>query len=176
MHSAMARYLRSLRVAYWVEFIAAAVWLLPALGLSVLTLFMAPKGPLPGGFQFGGAVLLLTLGALGALPAVLVGLVLQHERRTRSGALRGAFLAFIFGFVFLGIISYFVFMTATVGGGGPMDLDFLVIGILIGATGLMQLGVGATALWGRYALAVTARGGVDLTPRPSTSGIEASPD
>ena len=163
----MTRYLRSVKVASTVELITAAVWIVPALALTVVSLVMAAQGPPPQppgapppttGFFFAAALLYLGMGAFGALPCLLVGFVLRHESRTASGGSLGPILAILFAFLFLGIISYFVLMAVTVGdNSAPIDIDFLVVGILIGLTGAVHLGAGVAVLWGLHALPRSAR-------------------
>jgi len=82
--------------------------------------------------------------------------VLRQERRSGSTALLGPILALILAVPFLSIIGYAAFMAATTGDGGRIDVDFLILGILIGSTGVVHLGAGMVVLWAHRALPASA--------------------
>ena len=118
----------------------------------------------------GPAVIFLLLGLLGGGPAIAIGLPLRRQSKQLSGGLAAIIVAFVSACLFLGVIVFVLWRSAAEPASGPIDLDFLVLGLLIAVTGTVHLASGFAALWGRLAMPpAPGRGSAGYPPRSLTA-------
>lgn len=149
----MAGYLRSLKVASWIELVVAVIWFVAAIAMTVFSLIawttvVDPARP-PGASAppLSGAMIFVILGVLGGGPSLITGLVFRSEHRRQSTGWSGTVLGLVFGVVYLTLIGVGILTSQP--NSGPIDVDFLVIGGMIGVTGVSHLAAAIATLVGR---------------------------
>jgi hypothetical protein len=151
----MIRLLRSAPLPARIELTAGALWLVGGVATAIVGgIFMTVNPPEPVVTPSGvvsansqvieGVLTAIAIGVAGALPSLGVGAVFLGRNQAR--ALVGSIMAFLFAVVFLGTVVY-----ATIDNlaSASVDMAFLVIGILLGVTGLMHAASGVVGLRSR---------------------------